>query len=125
MDLTQKEIRKLETMRRRGWMIYLLYKKRPNPMDFGMLIRVLDARSIPLTFKRLAEELDFLRGAGLIRVFPLGSDTSLTDVEQAKLLQRYADSEGELNDSFCACIRTKGINFQEGHFEETGISRVN
>lgn len=125
MRLDQKLLRKQETERRRGWFIYLLYASRPKPLDFASMIRLLDARNFPLSARRFAEELDFLRSAGLLRVFPLGNDDALNEIEQSKLIQRYCESEGELDDNYSAKITNKGINFQEGHFEEQGVTRVN
>lgn len=125
MRLDPKETRKLETMKRRGWIIYLLYIMRPKPRDFSTVIQLLDARNYPMSCQRFAEELDFLRSLGLLRVFPLGANTELSNVEQAKLIQRYCESDGEDADNLCVSLTVRGVNFQEGHFEETGITRVN
>ena len=125
MRLDQKQTRKIETMKRRGWILYLLYAMRPKPRDFSTLIQLLDARNYPLSSQRFAEELDFLRSVQLLRVFPLGADKELSNVEQAKLIQRYCESDGEEADNLCAALTTGGVNFQEGHFETTGITRVN
>lgn len=125
MRLDPKQLRKIETERRRGWIVYLLYAAKPKPLDFSSLISLLDARNFPLSCRRFAEELDYLRSAGLIRVFPIGADSALDDVGQAKLIQKYCDSEGELNDDYCAKITTRGVDFQEGHFTQTGVAQVN
>jgi len=120
-----KQQRKLDTERRRGWLIYLLYAAKPKPLEFASLIHLMDARNFPMSCRRLAEELDFLRSAGLLRVFPVGADESLSEVAQAKLIQKYCDSDGDLNDDYCAKITTKGNKFQDGYFDEDGIMRVN
>lgn len=125
MKLDPKEQRKIETKRRRGWMVYFLYAWRPKPVEFSSLISLLDSRNIPLTCRRFAEELDYLRSLGLLRVFPLGAESVLSNVEQAKLVQRYCESDGELDDNLCAALTTKGVNFQEGDADESGITRVN
>lgn len=125
MKLDQKQLRRQETEKRRGWIIYLLYISRPKPLDFSSLIRLLDQRNFPMSHRRFAEEIDFLRSVGLLRVFPIGAVDALSEVEQSKLIQRYCDSEGELDDDFSAKLSTRGVNFQEGHFEETGVTRVN
>lgn len=125
MRFDPKQQRKLETEKRRGWIVYLLYAAKPKPLDFASLLNLMDARNFPMSVRRLAEELDFLRSVGLIRVFPVGADNALDEVAQAKLIQRYSDSDGELNDDYCTKITTKGINFQEENFDETGLTRVN
>lgn len=125
MSINQKQLRKTETNRRRGWIIYILSVARPKPLDFATLIQLLDARDFPLSCRRFAEELDYLRSLGLLRVFPLGANDALSNVEQAKLIQRYCDSDGDMDDDLCASLTTKGVNFQEGDFEEVGIQRVN
>lgn len=125
MQLDPKQSRRLETMRRRGWIIYLLYATRPKPLDFSTTIELLDARNFPMSCRRFGEELDHLRGLGLLRVFPMGAEKEFSNVEQAKLIQRYCESDGELDDNLCVCLTTKGVNFQEGHFEEVGVRRIN
>lgn len=125
MHNDQKQLRKLENMRRRGWIIYLLFASRPKPLAFAALIELLDARNIPMSHRRFSEEMDYLRSLGLLRVFPLGHEEEYTNVQQTKLIQRYCDSDGELADSCCACLTVKGVQFQEGDFEELGLTRVN
>ncbi|HQU83967.1 MAG TPA: hypothetical protein PKY59_12605 [Pyrinomonadaceae bacterium] len=125
MRLDQKQLRKIELERRRGWILHLLYVAKPKPIDFKSLLKLLDARNMPMSCWQFAEKLDFLRSAGLLRVFPLGSDGALSEVEQAKLIQRYCESDGELDDDYSAKITNRGINFQEGQFEEDGVTRVN
>lgn len=124
MRLDQKQLRKLETEKRRGLILKFLYGARPKPLDFASLITLLDAKDFPLSCRRLAEDLDLLRSIGLLRVFPVGTDTALDEVAQTKLIQRYCDSEGELNDDYCAKITTKGVNFQDGDVEELGVRRI-
>lgn len=124
MEIKRRQ-KQIEAGQRRGWIIYLLYLSHPKPMDFRALIHTLDFYNFPLSQRRLAEKLDYLRGIGFVRVFPLGAENSLSDVEQAKLIQRFCDSDGDMDNHVCATLTTKGINFQEGHFEETGVLRVN
>ncbi|QQS31896.1 MAG: hypothetical protein IPM50_09405 [Acidobacteriota bacterium] len=119
-----KQLRQNATNRRRGLILHFLYISSPKPVEFSSLIFLLDKHNNPVSARRLAEDLDFLRGPKLIRVFPVGADSELNSVEQAKLIQRYCDSEGELDDHFAASITTRGINFQEGVFDEAGITRV-
>lgn len=125
MELKQNQLRHLETGRRRGWIVYLLYTARPTPLSFNMLIELLDARNMPLTCRRFSEKLDYLRSLGFVRVFKMGLQRELTNVEQAQLIQAYCDNDGEGADGYFASISTRGINFQEGHIDEVGVSRVN
>lgn len=121
-----KLLRQTETNRRRGWIVNFLYSNRPKPLEFSSLIFLLDKKNFPVSGRKLAADLDFLRACGLIRVFPVGSNDTHNDIAQAKLLQRYCDSEaGEMDDDCSAILTSRGVNFQEGHFEETGVSRVN
>ena len=121
----QKHLQQIENGRRRGWIVYLLYVARPKPIHFNTLIRLLDQQDFPLSCRRFSEKLDFLRCVGMVRVFPTGSEDELTSVKQAKLIQAYCDNDGEDGDHLCASLTGKGINFQEGHFEEIGVTRVN
>lgn len=120
-----KQLRALEAKKRRGWILRLLEASLPKPLDLASLIQLLDERNFPLSTRRLSEELDFLRSSGLIRVFPIGATSELDNVAQAKLLQRYSDSEGEMDDDIATCLTSKGRLFQEGDIEEAGITRVN
>lgn len=104
--------------------IYLLYTARPRPLDFASILHLLDSQNLPLSVRRLAEEIDFLRSSKLLRVFPVGATAIVDDVAQAKLMQRFSESEGELNDDYAACLTTKGVNYQEEHFETDGVTRV-
>jgi len=118
-------LRQNETNRRRGWILNFLYSNRPKPLEFSSLIFLLDKKNYPISGRRLSADLDFLRSCKLIRVFPVGSNDVHDDVAQAKLLQRYCDSEaGEMDDDCCASLTSRGVNFQEGQFEEPGVTRV-
>jgi hypothetical protein len=110
----------------RGWIIYLLYKGRPHPLPLSSLWKMLDRYNMPLTRRRLAEEIDYLRGLRLLVVFPQDSDTEVSNVEQAKLTQRYAECESdqEMGLVLSARISTAGTNFQEGLSNYEGITRV-
>ena len=119
-----KQLRQNETNRRRGWILNFLYSNRPKPLEFSSLIFLLDKKNFPVSGRRLSADLDFLRSSKLIRVFPVGTNDIHDDVAQAKLLQRYCDSEGEMDDDCCASLTSRGVNFQEGQFEETGVTRV-
>ncbi|PYS88989.1 MAG: hypothetical protein DMF64_18975 [Acidobacteria bacterium] len=90
------------------------------------MIHLLDSRNYPLTRRRLAEEVDYLRSLRLIRLFPSTAEEELDEVKQAKLIQRYADcdSDDEMGDVVCARITTAGINFQDGIADHPGIARV-
>lgn len=120
-----KQIRQIETQRKRGWILYLLYAARPKTLVAATLQSLLDSRNLPFTCRRLAEEMDFLRSLGLLRIWTLGGKTELNVDEQEELINRYCDSDGEMNDLLCVRLTNKGVIFQEGHFEEQGITRVN
>ncbi|MGA9767472.1 MAG: hypothetical protein WBV94_00415 [Blastocatellia bacterium] len=124
LSLREQAIEKIE--RQRGWLIYLLYKAKPNPLELVQLIRLMDRRNYPLTRRRLAEEIDYLRSLRFVRVFDFESEKELDEVQQAKLIQRYADCESdeELGFVLCARITTAGINFQESSKPMEGIQRV-
>lgn len=112
--------------RLRGWILYFLFHARPRPLELPTLVRLLDRRNYPLSRRRLAEELDYLRSLRLLRVFPACSEEELDDVRQAKLIQRYADTDNdeEMGDVLCARITTAGINFQDGVTTHDGLTRV-
>ena len=63
------------------------------------------------------------QGEEMLRVFPLGAAKELDEVEQARLLQRCCEIEGEER-KVCVRIRTQGINFQEGSLKCLGVARV-
>ena len=121
-----KQLRQNETNRRRGWIINFLYSNRPKPLEFASLIFLLDKKNFPISGRRLSADLDFLRSCKLLRVFPVGSNDIYDDVAQAKLLQRYCDSEGEMDDECSASLTTAGVQFQErdGHSNIDGVTRV-
>jgi hypothetical protein len=114
------------TERTRGWIIYLLYKARPQPLELALLSTLLDARNLPLTRRRLAEEVDYLRSLRLLRIFPMQAEEELDDIRQAKLMQRYSDcdSDVELGLVVGARLTAAGINFQEGNDKPVGLQRV-
>jgi hypothetical protein len=122
----RKDQQRQRNERIRGWIIYFLYQARPGLIECPVLINLLDARNLPLTRRRLAEELDYLRSLRLLRIFPATAEQELDEVKQAKLIQRYVDtdSDGEMGDVLCARITTAGINFQDGLTEHPGIARV-
>lgn len=121
----QKDLRQMENERRRGWIVYLLYVARPKPVDVSTLITLLDRKNLPFSHRRMSEELDFLCSLELIRVFLADSKKELDCVEQAKLVQKYLDSDGDLGDEVYVRIRNRGIHFQEGYEEIRGVRRVN
>jgi len=122
----QKQQRREHNERLRGWIVYLLYKAKPKPLEMAVLTRLLDSRNFPLSRRRLAEEIDYLRSLKFLRVFPSCSDEELDEVKQTKLIQRYSatDDDGEMGDSLCARITTAGINFQDGVNDMDGVMRV-
>ncbi len=125
MELKPKQMRQIETQRKRGWILYLLFAARPKNIVIATLQSLLDARNLPFTARRLAEELDFLRSLGLLRLWTMGGRAELTADEQEELISRYCDSDGEMDDSLCVRLTNKGVNYQEGQFEEQGVTRVN
>ena len=114
------------TERLRGWIVYLLYMSRPKALELASLTRLLDRRNLPVSRRRLAEEIDYLRSLRLIRVFNIDAEEELTEVQQAKLVQKYSDcdSDEEMGTVLCARITTAGINFQQGIEAQTGLARV-
>lgn len=121
-----EELKRQKNQRCRGWIIYLIYKARPNPVEFAVLGTVLDAKNFPMSRRRLAEEIDYMRSLRLLRVFPLGASEELDEVKQAKLLQQYADcdSDEEMGVSLCVRLTAAGINFQDALDDHKGIHRV-
>lgn len=123
--MNQREQERERIERLRGWIIYILYKSRPSHLELDSLQRLLDKRNLPVTRRRLAEELDYLRSLRFIRI-SLGSTRSeLDETTQTRVVQRYADADRAEAEPVCACLTAAGINFQEA-FEEniTGIARV-
>ncbi len=123
---TLQRTRQARTERLRGWIIKILYEARPDPLEMVVLSATLDECNFGVSRRTLSMEVDFLRSLNLVRVFPLGSNEELTKVEQAKLLQRFAnsDSDEELHMVLCATLSAKGINFQECLEDAHGVSRV-
>jgi hypothetical protein len=124
LTLREQEQERIERMR--GWLILFLYKAKPKPLELPTLIRLMDRRNFPLTRRRLAEELDYLRSLRFVRVFNSEAEQELDEIQQAKLVQRYADceSDSEMGTVLCARITTAGINFQESTKPWEGIQRV-
>lgn len=114
---------KIQAERRRGWILKFLYEWRPKPLEVSLLQELMDSINYPMSCRQLVQELDFLRSEELLRVFPLGAANALDDVEQARLLQRCCEIEGEER-RVCVRIRTQGINFQEGSLKCLGVGRV-
>lgn len=123
-NLKQQE--RERTQRLRGWMIYLLYKARPKPMEIVVLRNLLDRYNYPQTRRKLGEEIDYLRSLRLLRVFPSDFEEELGEVEQAKLIQRFSECESdeEMGQVLCVRITAAGINFQDGITDMEGIMRV-
>jgi hypothetical protein len=119
-----QQLKKYEMERRRGMIVYLLNVSRPKPVELGSLLYLLDARNYPVTRHRLAEDLDFLRDAGLVRLMMPSSESPLNDVQQEKHLHRFAESDGDNDNDFCVKLTNKGINFQDGQTQELGVLRV-
>lgn len=119
---TLRQQRLQESEERRGWIVFLLYQRRPKPMTCTQIRRNLDALNLPTTRRTLAEELDYLRGLRLINVFPSDTDEELDRVQQSKLIQGFGESESDRELLWrnkqgwvpCARITTAGVNFQDG-----------
>src|SRR5580704_18452562 len=116
----------IHTERRRGWILKMLNEARPDPIELAVLSNALDAINQPVGRRTLAKELDYLRSLKLLRLFLLGQNEELGEVEQALLAQRYAasESDSELRMNVCARITVSGINFQDGLSDFDGITRV-
>ena len=95
-------------------------------MEMHTLMRLLDARNMPLSRKTLGAEVDHLRSMEFVRVFPSQASHELSSVEQAKLMQRYVDSEmdTELSDVVMVRISRYGVAFHEGNSSVEGVERV-
>lgn len=123
---TLQQTRQLRTERLRGWIVKILFEARPDPLEMVVLSATLDECNFGVSRRTLATEVDYLRSLDLVRIFPLGTDNELDRVAQAKLLQRFAnsDSDEELHMVLCATLSYKGINFQEALEQALGVSRV-
>lgn len=126
MTLNRRRTEREETERLRGWLVYLLYQSRPKPLQLASIWKLLDQYNQPLIRRRFIEEIDHMRGLGLIRVFPAGATKELDDVEQARLIQRYADAadDREMGTILLARLTTAGTNFQDGITDVPGVQRV-
>jgi hypothetical protein len=124
--LDHKAQQREELAHKRGWILYLLFLKRPAPLSAARLWKMLDKQNVYFSRRTLAEELDYLRSLRLIDVFPQGSTKKLDDVEQTMLIQRYIEcqSDEEMGVVMCARIRERGIDFQLGETDHAGITRV-
>jgi len=110
----------------RGWIVYLLSKARPQPLPFTSIWQMLDRQNLPVTRRKLAEEIDYLRSRRLIRIFPANSDAEVSVVEQAKLTQRFAEceSDSEMGVVLHATLTTEGVDFQDGIRNYESIARI-
>lgn len=124
--MQKKTADQLHTERRRGWILKLLDEQRPEPIELAVLSQSLDSLNFPLGRRSLAREVDYLRSLGAIRVFPLGANEEMSNVDQARLVQRYLNSEtdSEMGLSLCVRMTLLGVNFQEKLIELDGVSRV-
>lgn len=112
--------------RLRGWIIYILYKARPQHLELDALLRLLDKRNFPLSRRRLSEEIDYLRALKFLKVSMGIAQPESDDAQQTRMVQRYAASDHEDVNAICACLTATGINFQEAwDQEQAGIARVN
>lgn len=85
---------------------------------------VLDALDHPTTWERFVATLEYLAGEELIRVFPAGTETELSDVAQAKYLMiiRQASYDSKEAQQVRLRIRQRGRRFLEGN--EDGVKGV-
>ena len=114
------------TERLRGWIVCFLYTARPRPLELASIWRLLDRQNFPVTRRRLAEEIDYLRSVRLLSVFPADTDTEVDKVSQAKLIQRFSETDSDEDAGFVlsARITSAGINFPDGLTEMAGVARV-
>jgi hypothetical protein len=121
---SQQERARVE--RERGWIIFLLYHARPRALDVVALRRLLDARNIPLSSRRLAEHLSYFHELRLVKIEIEGVREALSEHDQERALQRYADSDTDgFRESMFLRLTAAGVNFQEGFGGEyEGISRI-
>ena len=82
-----------QTERLRGWILAFLVKAKPKPLEFPSLFRLLDKVNHPVSRRRLAQEIDYLRSLNLLRVFPCDETAELTEMQQTRLIQRYTDTD--------------------------------
>ena len=119
-----QQIKNYERDRRRGCIIYFLYFSRPKSLELGSLIYLLDTKNFPITRQRLAADLDFLRDAGLVRITTPSSELVLSDNQQERFLHKFAESDGDCDNDYCARLTNKGLQCQEGNCAELGVVRV-
>lgn len=124
--VTRRLTDKQETEQARGFIIYLLYLQKPKAFELNSLWGQLDQHNQPIGHRRFVEEIDYLRSLGLLRVFPSTSKDEVSNVDQARLLQRFIETPlaKDMGAFVYALITHAGINFQEGNSEVVGISRV-
>ena len=125
MSNIRREQNRERIERLRGWIIYLIYFARPNYLDLDTLLRLLDKRNLPVTRRRLAEEVDYLRSLRLLKISRGSTHPDMDEAQQTRLIQRYADADREEAEAVCAGLTAAGINYQEGFDQSmTGIARV-
>jgi hypothetical protein len=125
MTFDYKAQERARTERLRGWILYLIYMSRPNHLELDTLMRLLDSRNLPVTRRRLAGEVDYLRGLRLLKISLGSAQSDLDESRQSRLIHRYADSDREDVDAVCVALTAAGINFHEGFEQDlTGIVRV-
>ncbi len=122
--MTNREQDRERIARLRGWIIYLLYSARLRTLELGSLRRLLDRRNMPVSRRRLAEEIEYLRALRLLKISG-SAHKELDEMAQARLVQRYADSDREDVEIVSAVLTAAGINFQEElEDNQIGIARV-
>ncbi|HEY6328663.1 MAG TPA: hypothetical protein VI756_04955 [Blastocatellia bacterium] len=111
--------------RLRGWVIKILYRNRPDPIELAVLSEAMDGINQSMTRREIAITLDYLRQKKLLRVFFLAGD-ELSEKEQSVLMQRYAKSESDadVGGAVAAKLTENGIDFQDGLCTVDGVSRV-
>lgn len=122
--MPDKLLQRRQIERARGWLVRFLCEAYPQPLELHELQTLLDQANFPFTKRGLAAQVDYLRQANLVRVFPRNHEMELDNVQQAKLLQRYAESEGELENTLAARLTRAGTDFQEGRLVCEGVARV-
>ncbi len=128
MTPTFRKDQELEkTQRLRGWIIFLLYNSRSRCLEVDSLRRLLDHYNLPLSRRKAAEEIDYLRLLRLVKVSLTNSKSEPDEIQQSRLIQRYADPDRDdaTSDILCVALTAAGINFQEGTPQTLdGIGRI-
>lgn len=125
MTLINKEQKREQIERLRGWIIRLLYHARPRHLELDSLQSLLDKFNLPVTRQRLSEEIDYLRSLRLVKVSLGNAQPELDDAQQTRYVQRYADPDREDVSMVCAALTAAGINYQDGFDTNmTGIARI-